>query len=80
MDDSAIDVPDMNTIPKMHLPKEGFDLKTYISNIEVNIIQEALNKSDGVIAHAAKTLGLRRTTLAEKMRKYNIDREHSIAC
>ncbi len=60
--------------PRVHFPVEGFDLKSYISNIEVNIIQEALDNSGGVIAHAAKSLGLQRTTLAEKMRKYQIDR------
>lgn len=72
-------VTNNGSVPALHLPTEGFDLKTYISNIEINIIQEALNKSDGVIAHAAKTLGLRRTTLAEKMRKYNIEREPGVA-
>ena len=61
--------------PRVHIPVEGFDLKAYISNIEVNIIQDALDKSGGVIAHAAKSLGLRRTTLAEKMRKYQIERD-----
>lgn len=61
--------------PLVHIPAEGFDLKTYISNIEVNLIQDALDRSGGVIAHAAKSLGLRRTTLAEKMRKYQIDRD-----
>ena len=60
---------------QLHIPAEGFDLKTYISNIEVNLIQEALDRSNGVIAHAAKSLGLRRTTLAEKMRKYQIERD-----
>ena len=61
-------------LPQIHFPKEGFDLKSYIANIEVKIIQEALSQSDGVIAHAAKSLGLQRTTLAEKMRKYKIER------
>jgi sigma-54 specific flagellar transcriptional regulator A len=63
------------TVPLVDIPTEGFDLKTYISNIEVTLIQDALEKSGGVIAHAAKSLGLRRTTLAEKMRKYQIDRD-----
>jgi sigma-54 specific flagellar transcriptional regulator A len=54
---------------------EGFDLKSYISDVEVKIIEEALNNSGGVIAHAAKVLGLRRTTLAEKMRKYHIEKQ-----
>lgn len=60
--------------PQFNFPVEGFNLKTYISNIEIKIIQEALDNTGGVVAHAAKTLGLRRTTLAEKMRKHHIDR------
>jgi len=65
--------------PQVHFPVEDFDLKTYISSIEVKIIEEALNKSDGIIAHAAKSLGLRRTTLAEKMRKYNLGKSTEYA-
>ena len=61
--------------PLLHVPAEGIDLKAYISNIEINLIQDALDRSGGVIAHAAKSLGLRRTTLAEKMRKYSIERD-----
>lgn len=60
--------------PNFNFPSEGFDLKEYIANLEVKIIQDALDNTGGVIAHAAKTLGLRRTTLAEKMRKHHIDR------
>ena len=63
------------TVPRMHIPAEGIDLKSYMASIEINLILDALDKAGGVIAHAAKSLGLRRTTLAEKMRKYNIDRD-----
>jgi len=78
LDDNNLQ-PDYNKLdsinpPQVNFPVEGFDLKTYISNVEVKIIEEALNNTNGVIAHAAKSLGLQRTTLAEKMRKYNIDR------
>jgi DNA-binding NtrC family response regulator len=59
---------------RTHFPVDGFDLKSYMSKIELKIIHEALENSGGVIAQAAKSLGLRRTTLAEKMRKYQIDR------
>ena len=62
-----------NVLP-LELPGENFDLKAYIANIEVSIIQAALDRSNGVIAHAAKSLGMQRTTLAEKMRKYHISR------
>ena len=64
---------------QINFPVEGFDLKEYMSNIEVRIIQSALDNTDGVIAHAAKSLGLRRTTLAEKMRKYHIERNTEIS-
>ena len=57
-----------------HLPEAGFDLKSYISDMEVHYIREALEASDGVVAQAAKLLGLRRTTLVEKLRKYGIQR------
>lgn len=60
--------------PPINFPVEGFDLKSYIASVEVDIIQNALDNSGGVIAHAAKSLGLRRTTLAEKMRKYHIEK------
>jgi sigma-54 specific flagellar transcriptional regulator A len=81
MDDFASVIDEANrpdetqSIPRMHIPVEGIDLKSYIASIEVNLILDALDKSGGVIAHAAKSLGLRRTTLAEKMRKHNIDRD-----
>lgn len=61
---------------RFEFPAEGLNLKEYISNLEIKIIQDALDSSDGVIAHAAKLLGLRRTTLAEKMRKHHIERNH----
>ncbi len=56
------------------IPPGGLDLKAYISEMEVALIREALQESGGVVAHAAKLLGLRRTTLAEKMRKYGLNR------
>jgi len=54
------------------LEDEEFDLKEHLSHLEQNLIQDALNKSNGVVAHAAKRLNIRRTTLVEKMRKYEI--------
>jgi sigma-54 specific flagellar transcriptional regulator A len=56
------------------LPDSGFDLKSYISDMEVHYIREALESTDGVVAQAAKLLGLRRTTLVEKLRKYGIQK------
>lgn len=57
------------------LPDEGLDLKETISEIEISLIRQALEKSGGVTAQAAKLLNLRRTTLVEKMKKYELHKE-----
>ena len=56
----------------MTLPAEGLDLKQYVSDIERVMIEQALKVSNGVVAHAAQLLGLRRTTLVEKMRRFGM--------
>jgi sigma-54 specific flagellar transcriptional regulator A len=56
------------------LPPEGLDLKEHMARIETALIKAALERSAGVVAHAAQLLGLRRTTLVEKLRKYGLGR------
>lgn len=60
------------------LPKEGVDLKEYLADIECAFIKQALDDADGVVAHAANRLKLRRTTLVEKMKKYNLQRSEEV--
>jgi sigma-54 specific flagellar transcriptional regulator A len=57
------------------LPEDGLDLREHMARIELQLIREALERSQGVVAHAAQLLGLRRTTLVEKLRKYGIEKE-----
>jgi len=47
-------------------------LRDMLAEIERRYIEEALVQSDGVIADAARLLSLQRTTLIEKMRKYEM--------
>ncbi len=54
------------------LPEQGLDLKEYLSNLELGLIKQALEECNGVVAHAAKLLNMRRTTLVEKLRKYEL--------
>jgi sigma-54 specific flagellar transcriptional regulator A len=61
--------------PRATLPPEGLDLKSHMAELELELIQAALQQANGVVAHAAPLLGLRRTTLVEKLRKYGIDRD-----
>ncbi|MBK1726882.1 sigma 54-interacting transcriptional regulator [Halorhodospira neutriphila] len=53
---------------------EGIDLRAYLGELEQGLIQQALWVSDGVVGRAARLLGLRRTTLVEKLRRYGIRR------
>ncbi len=58
--------------PLTQLPDNGMDLKEYLNNLESDLIKQALDECDGVVAHAAKLLNIRRTTLVEKLRKYDL--------
>ena len=69
--------PNLKFVPEARvtqLPKEGIDLKEHLRHTEISLIRQALSESNGVVARAAKLLRMRRTTLVEKMRKYNIAR------
>jgi len=63
-----------NTSTVDALPETGLNLKEYLADLEVSLIEQALAKHDWVVARAAETLGMRRTTLVEKMRKYNLQK------
>ncbi|WP_162062615.1 sigma-54 dependent transcriptional regulator [Vibrio taketomensis] len=56
------------------LPPEGVNLKEMLADLEVTMINQALDAQAGIVARAADMLGMRRTTLVEKMRKYNLQR------
>ena len=64
----------VNIDAKPLLPHEGIDLKAYMASLEQNLIQQALDDASGVVARAADKLQIRRTTLVEKMRKYDVNR------
>ena len=51
------------------LPQEGLDLRAHLLAIERRLVEQALERSNGTVAHAARLLNLRRTTLVEKLRK-----------
>lgn len=75
--DEQIEVVDAFESPTSvlaQLPEQGIDLKEYLNVLEVDLIRQALNECSGVVAHAAKRLNMRRTTLVEKLRKYDLQR------
>jgi sigma-54 dependent transcriptional regulator, flagellar regulatory protein len=58
----------------LRLPQEGLDLKAHLNDLELSLIRQALEDADGVVAHAAERLRMRRTTLVEKLRKHGLQR------
>ena len=70
-DSSAITVDPLD-VPR--LPRDGIDLKRHLTALECNLIKQALDDAEGVVAHAATRLRLRRTTLVEKLRKYGLQK------
>lgn len=61
-----------DTFDPSYLPESGIDLKEYLADIEIGLIKQALKRNDNVVSRAAEILGVRRTTLVEKMKKYDL--------
>ena len=55
--------------PTVMLPADGLDLPGYMADVERQLIQQALDETRGNRQRAAKRLGLKRTTLVEKIRR-----------
>ncbi|WP_432697718.1 sigma-54 dependent transcriptional regulator [Marinobacterium sp. YM272] len=67
--------PSLPTTGEVQLPPDGIELKPFLEKLEQSLISQALERCANVVARAADELGIRRTTLVEKMRKYGISRQ-----
>lgn len=74
---SSVEPADITT--PVRLPGAGLDLKEHLSQLEFSLIRQALEEADGVVAHAAKRLSMRRTTLVEKMKKFGLQRQEHVS-
>ena len=54
------------------LPPEGLSLKQHLVNVERSLIEQALSRTQGNVSRTAKLLQLQRTTLIEKINKYEL--------
>lgn len=65
-----------SAVPQTHLvsdpQSDSTDLITQVENFEQQLIREAINRAGGRIAEAARQLGISRTTLHYKVKKYGI--------
>ena len=55
-----------------NLPEEGISLKDRLAEIERDLIVQALARADGNVSQTARLLNLQRTTLIEKLNKYDL--------
>ena len=54
------------------LPPEGISLKQHLVDIERSLIEQALARTEGNVSRTARLLQLQRTTLIEKINKYEL--------
>ena len=52
--------------------QQGQSLKGILSDVEQDIIQRALSETDGNVSRCAKLLRMQRTTLIERIKKYDL--------
>ena len=77
-DDNDDEETNVNNLPHPNNYKDWFtfydeiDIRRHLQDIEIILIEAALEKTNGKIANAADILKLRRTTLIEKMKKFSI--------
>jgi len=63
----AFDWPRLSDLHRMEL-----NLKDFLDTVELRILREALDESEGIKNKAAELLGIKRTTLIEKLKKRNL--------
>ena len=54
------------------LPVDGLSLKDHLAEIEKELILQALERTEGNVSQTARLLNLQRTTLIEKLNKYDL--------
>jgi two-component system response regulator PilR (NtrC family) len=57
--------------PHVALPEDGLDLEELIGGIERELIQRSLERTGGNKGQAARLLNLKRTTLVEKLKRFD---------
>jgi transcriptional regulator with PAS, ATPase and Fis domain len=61
--------PERELLPRVEVPPEGIDLNRVVSQFEKALIEEGLKLANGRRSQAATLLGLKRTTLLEKLKR-----------
>ncbi|MEP7309232.1 MAG: sigma-54 dependent transcriptional regulator [Acidobacteriota bacterium] len=54
------------------LPEQGLSLERFVAGVERELIEQALERTSGNKGRAASLLGMKRTTLVEKLKRMNV--------
>ena len=60
--------PASTLVPDVKLPAEGLNLDSVVTQLEIHLLKQALDRAGGNKTRAADMLGLKRTTFAAKLR------------
>jgi len=72
--DVETNLPIDMALPDLDLCREGICLNTAVSEFEKNLIYQSLEQTDWVKNKAAKLLQVKRTTLVEKIKRYDLQK------
>jgi DNA-binding NtrC family response regulator len=61
------------------LPDRGLDLDEVLASVERTLIRQALDRTSGNKRQAAELLGLKRTTLVEKLKRLGPEGQPAVA-
>ena len=68
-------VQEVTVSPEVRFPEEGIQLAAYLLSLERSLIEQSLERTGGNRHKAAGLLGLKRTTLVEKLKR--LDKQNS---
>jgi len=77
-DDDSIPIPKPEHYKDWFSYFDKMDLRRHLRDIEIVMIEAAIEKTQGMVSQASDILKLRRTTLIEKMKKYGISKEEKL--
>jgi DNA-binding NtrC family response regulator len=69
----VVEAPQPPSMPTFDFPEEGLDMPRHLAEIELRLIQRSLERTGGNRNKAAELLGIKRTTLVEKLKRLGVN-------
>jgi len=69
----VVDAPQPSSAPTVDFPENGIDMPRHLAEIEQGLIHRSLERTGGNRNKAAELLGIKRTTLVEKLKRLGVN-------